>query len=202
MLNPQCNDIRLGLSAQLDREPAGLPAAVLEAHLGGCAMCRAWLEGAQRVTRAIRVQPVAVPDLTARILAAVRADGALAGRGQRGWRMQAQLALGALTVIQLMIAVASLLGQAGHDAHAGREVAALDTALSVGLLLTALYPEYARIFVPVVATLIVCFAAIGTLDLLAGVVTPSRLAVHALAAVQAALVWSLARSNGRRLATA
>ena len=47
-----------------------------------------------------------------------------------------------------MLAVPDLLGAVGHEAHAGREVAAFDIALAVGLLIAACYPEYARIFAP------------------------------------------------------
>lgn len=83
-----------------------------------------------------------------------------------------------LAVVQLMLALPDLLGAVGHDAHAGREVAAFDIALAVGLLVAACYPEYARVFAPVVITLVVCFASISALDVVAGVVTPARVAVH------------------------
>ncbi len=106
--------------------------------------------------------------------------------------------LGLLAVVQLMLAVPGLLGAVGHEAHAGREVAAFDIALAVGLLIAACYPEYARIFAPVLVTLVLCFAAISVVDLVQGVVSPSRVAVHAIAVVQAGLVWLLSRRVGSR----
>lgn len=205
----RCDDARLALSARLDAEPDGQPAGLLDAHLAGCTMCQAWLAGAQRVTRTVRVRSVAVPDLTARILAAVYADGSLPAPDHRGapsrwWRWTAaQLALalrwtlGVLAVGQVMLAVPDLFGVVGHEAHAGREVAAFDIALAVGLLVVACYPEHARVFAPVVVTLVVCFASVSALDVMQGVVSPARVAVHAVAFVQAALVWWLARAGQR-----
>ncbi len=226
----------------------------MDDHVAACPTCRAWLDGAQRVTRLVRVRPVEVPDLTARILAALQADGtvarpgpvrtaqgtggtrravARAGRGAAGtgvaasgtaalagggfgfartaggptrtgggepepvWARRLRWGLGLLALVQLMVAVPGLLGEAGHDAHTGREVAALEIALSVGLLVAAFYPEYARVFAPVAVTLVVCFATISTLDMIEGAVTPDRVAVHILTVAQAVLVWQLARGRQR-----
>jgi predicted anti-sigma-YlaC factor YlaD len=198
----RCDDARSALSAQLDGEAFSVPKRELDAHLGGCSLCGAWLEGAERITRTVRVQRVEVPDLTARILAAVRADGSLpvAKRALVGVaeRLGLRWALGIITVVQLMLAIPDLLGAVGHEAHAGREVAAFDIALAVGLLVVACYPEYARVFAPVVATLVVCFASASVLDIMEGLITPDRVAVHSIALVQAGLVWLLARSGQRR----
>jgi predicted anti-sigma-YlaC factor YlaD len=203
-----CDDIRLSLSARLDGEPMTVPDKVVDDHVHRCAMCRAWLAGAERVTRAVRIQPVQVPDLTARILASVQADGTVrtapgvsAGR-LAGWTAQLRWALGLLAAVQLMVAVPGLLGAAGHDAHSGREVAALEIAISVGLLVAACYPEYARVFAPVAIALVICFGAISALDTIEGAVTASRLVVHVLTLAQAIVVWQLARGVSRRLATA
>jgi predicted anti-sigma-YlaC factor YlaD len=202
----RCDDVRVSLSARLDGEATPLSGAELEGHLRGCAACQAWLAGAERVTRAVRLQAVAVPDLTARILAAARTDGSLpspapATHGGR-LRVGLQWALGLLALAQLMLSVPDLLGALDHQAHAGREVAALDIALAVGLLVVACCPEYARVFSPVVMTLVVCLASASGLDLLQGIVTPGQVAIHTLAVGQAALVWLLARTTGQRPALA
>jgi predicted anti-sigma-YlaC factor YlaD len=141
----------------------------------------------------VRVQPVEVPDLTERILVAARQQDALprparsAGPGALRW------GLGLLAALQLVLAVPDLLGAAGHEAHAGREVAAFDVALAVGLLLAAFYPEQARVFAPVVATLVGCFAMISAVDVAQGLVSPGRIAVHAIAVAQAGLLWLIAQ---------
>jgi predicted anti-sigma-YlaC factor YlaD len=210
----RCELVREALSARLDGEAETQPATMVDAHLDGCPSCRAWLTGAERVTRLVRLQAVQVPDLTTRILAAARTEGVLptaartAGPARAAGPVRAsqwvglRWGLGLLAVVQLVLAVPDLLGAVGHDAHAGREVAAFDIALAVGLLIAAFYPEYARIFGPVVLTLVLCFAAISAVDVAQGVVTPSRVAVHAIAAIQAGLLWLLARRAGPRVAHA
>jgi len=198
----RCDDVHEALSARLDGEAATQPSAPIDAHLAGCAACRSWLVRAERVTRLVRLQPVEVPDLTERILAAAHAQGVLPGRATPTLWAGLRWALGLLAVVQLMLAVPDLLGVVGHDAHAGREVAAFDIALAVGLLIAACYPEYARIFAPVLITLVVCFAAISALDVMQGLVSPGRVAVHVIAAVQAGLLWLLARRGDSRMVAA
>jgi predicted anti-sigma-YlaC factor YlaD len=220
MRDLRCDDVWLSLSARLDGEVMSLPTEVVDGHVESCPTCHAWLAGAERVTRLVRVQPVEVPDLTARILASLQADGTVAGRvaartrtaaartsradpGVRAdWISRLRWGLGLLAFVQLMIAVPGMLGAAGHDAHAGREVAAFQIAVSVGLLVAAFYPEYARVFAPVAIALVVCFATISTLDMIEGAVTPTRVAVHILTVAQAVFVWQLARGSNRRPVTA
>ena len=194
----RCDDVHLALSDRLDGEAETQPRVEVDAHLAGCSACRAWLARAERVTRAVRVQSVVVPDLTERILAAAHAQRVLPEPAKPGRQAWVQWALGGLAVVQLMLAVPDLLGAVGHDAHAGREVAAFDIALAVGLLIAAWYPEHARIFAPVVLTLVFCFGAISALDIMQGVVSPGRVAVHAISVVQAGLLWLLARQAAPR----
>ena len=206
----RCDDARVALSARMDGEAPLASLADADGHLRTCGACRAWLAAAEQVTGAVRQRAAdPAPDLTERILAAVAADQAAAptrptGAAPRTPRMATglRLALGLAATVQLLLAVPALLGAVGHDAHAGREVAAFDIALAVGLLIAAFYPEYARIFGPVVLTLVLCFAAISAVDIAQGVVTPSRVAVHAIAAIQAGLLWLLARRAGPRVAHA
>src|SRR5512138_1989015 len=104
----RCEDVHLALSARLDGEAETQPHAEVDAHLAGCSACRAWLARAERVTRAVRVQSVVVPDLTERILAAAHAERVLpepAGPPHQRW---VQWALGGLAVVQLMLAVPDL----------------------------------------------------------------------------------------------
>jgi predicted anti-sigma-YlaC factor YlaD len=106
--------------------------------------------------------------------------------------------LAALATLQLVLAVPDLMNSGGHDAHAGREVAACYVALAVGLLIAACYPEQARVFAPVVLTLVLCFVAISAVDVLQGVATPGRVAVHVMSVAQAVLLWMLARATDPR----
>jgi predicted anti-sigma-YlaC factor YlaD len=124
------------------------------------------------------------------------------GASNSGWVGRLRWALDALAVLQLLLALPALLGAAGHDAHTGREVATLQIALAAGLLMTALYPEHARLFASVAVTLVVCLGAISALDTIEGAVTPSRIAVHLLTLAQAIVVWQIARGSDGPLADA
>jgi predicted anti-sigma-YlaC factor YlaD len=199
----RCETVRSAVSARLDGEQTRHSPQAVQAHLDGCAACREWLTQAERVTRAVRLQSVRVPDLTARILTAAHERGALPSTEPSRSRWagvigRLRVALGLLAVLQLLIAVPDLFGTVGHEAHAGREVAAFDVALAVGLLIAACYPEQARVFAPVVATLVACFVAISAMDVAQGVVTPARVAVHMIAVAQAGLLSLLARATGHR----
>jgi predicted anti-sigma-YlaC factor YlaD len=198
----RCDDARVALSARLDGEAP--PASLVDAdgHLRTCGACRAWFAAAEQVTGAVRRRAAdPVPDLTVRILAAVAADQAAVaptrptGKAPRTPIMATglRLTLGLAAIVQLLLAVPALLGAVGHDAHAGREVAAFDIALAVGFLLAACYPAWARGFVPVAAALVVCLGVASVLDMADGVVSPSHEIGHLLAFVQTVLVWVLAR---------
>jgi len=197
----RCDDARVALSARMDGEAPLASLADADGHLRTCGACRAWLAAAEQVTGAVRQRAAdPAPDLTERILAAVAADQAAAptrptGAAPRTPRMATglRLALGLAATVQLLLAVPALLGAGGHDAHAGREVAAFDIALAVGFLLAACYPAWARGFVPVAAALVVCLGVASVLDIADGVVALSHEVGHLLALVQTVLVWVLAR---------
>src|SRR5439155_24112674 len=107
-----CGAVRTALSAQLDDEDPGTPAATLADHLDTCAGCRDWLAHAQRL--AVRV-PGEAPDLTSGILAAVAADAASRRDADpdRLWRRTLQVATVAIAAVQLALAVPDLLGALG-----------------------------------------------------------------------------------------
>jgi predicted anti-sigma-YlaC factor YlaD len=209
----RCDEIRLELSARLDEESTVVPAAELEGHLRDCAECRAWLAGAERATAAVRAHRPQPPDLTASILAAVRADApktkaarldapqtkaplapnTTAARVIMGVRW----ALGLLAVLTLLLAIPGLLTEAGHETHSGREVAAFDVALAVGFLFAACYPVYARALVPVASALAICLFTSSAVDVASGTVSWAHELPHLVAVLQAGLIWLL----GRRLVT-
>ncbi|MFF8770929.1 zf-HC2 domain-containing protein [Kitasatospora sp. NPDC015120] len=45
----RCAQLRTALSARLDGEPAGVPDRRLDKHVARCAVCREWLERAERL---------------------------------------------------------------------------------------------------------------------------------------------------------
>ncbi|MEV4413873.1 hypothetical protein [Catellatospora sp. NPDC049609] len=200
-----CDEVREGLSARLDGEvrawaaETGRAPGALDGHLAGCPDCRAWLRAAEQVNRAVRVQAMEVPDLTAPILAAVAAErdaAALAGRRQAdGHRQILRVALGVTAVVQVLLALPVLLGGEG-GLHTGREAASFDIALAVGFALAAWRPDRARAFVPVAFVLAACLAVTSVFDVADGMTALAHEIGHAAAFVQAGLLWALSRTTG------
>ncbi|MBO4209230.1 zf-HC2 domain-containing protein [Micromonospora echinofusca] len=197
-----CDDVRAALSARLDGEDPGAPGAVLDAHTDTCPGCRSWLARAEQVTRAVRVQAVAVPDLTAAVLAAVTADPqarpvpAQTHRAAlRARRQVLRVAVAVAAVAQLAVALPILLAGLGvaPDPHTSREMASFDVALAVGFALAAYRPERAQAFVPVAMVLAVCLAATSTVDIVNSTTALMHELGHLAAVVQAGLLWALGR---------
>lgn len=200
-----CDEYRTALSARLDGEDTGLPAAAIDSHLTVCAACTTWLAQAEQVTRALRARPAPVPDLTAPILAAVRAGEASArgaSREQAARRLRImRLALGLTAAMQLAMAVPMLLGL-GEIAHTTREAASFDIALAVGFALAAWRPAWARAFLPVAVVLAGCLTVTSAFDILDGQALFVHEVAHVAALAQAALLWGLSRNNGSMIAKA
>ena len=68
-----CRHAQRAVSAAMDGEHLGAAErAAIDAHIAGCAECRAFVEGSARVRTAVRIRSAeAVPDLTDRIMASV-----------------------------------------------------------------------------------------------------------------------------------
>lgn len=133
-----CDRAREAISARIDGEDSGMPEAALEAHLSGCAACRAWEQRAHAVTRRARLGGAFLDhDLTARVLAAAPPPPArrLRSLTQRG-------ALAAVALAQLAITVPLLV--LGHDHEAGRhaahELGSFDLALAIAFCVGAIRP--------------------------------------------------------------
>jgi predicted anti-sigma-YlaC factor YlaD len=133
-----CDTAREAISARIDDEDSGVPDAALEAHLSGCAACRAWEQRAHVVTRRARLGGAFLDhDLTARVRAAAPPPPArrLRGLTQRG-------ALVIIAVAQLAITVPLLV--LGHDhgagTHAAHELGSFDLALAIAFCVGAIRP--------------------------------------------------------------
>ncbi|MER5332789.1 zf-HC2 domain-containing protein [Micromonospora sp. NPDC002717] len=197
-----CDDVRTALSARLDGEDPQAAPAVLDAHTARCPGCRAWLARAEQVTRLARVRAVAVPDLTASVLAAVAADPVTARRvpeaTRRARRQVLRVAVAVAAVAQLSIALPVLLAglDVTVDPHTSREMASFDVALAVGFALAAWRPERARAFVPVALVLAVCLAGTSAVDIANSTTALVHEVGHLAAVVQAGLLWALGRVGG------
>ena len=192
-----CELIREALSARLDGEPSPVTPGVLEAHLTACGECREWLATVEEVTSAVRQHIPEAPDLTAPILAAVRAESRDAARdaANRKKRATLRLALGLTALMQLAMAIPMLLGL-GDIAHTSREAASFDIAVAVGFALAAWRPDLARAFVPVAFVLAGCLIVTSIFDIVEGAARFAHEFGHIAALAQAALLWGLSRHDG------
>lgn len=189
-----CDQFRDAVSARLDGEDPGLPAAMLDAHLDGCAACAAWAIAAAEVTHPARVGPAdEVPDRTGAILAAAADRGLLgpdATYGELRWRW----VLAVLAVAQLVVAVPSLLfgEEAGAPTHIAHELGSWDVALAVGFLFAAWRPSRAWGMLPLVAALVGCLLVTTGVDVANGHASLAHEAAHVLEVAGLGVLWLLA----------
>jgi predicted anti-sigma-YlaC factor YlaD len=186
-----CENFRLGISARLDGEDAGVDDATLAWHLAGCEPCRRYESEAIALTRAVRVASAeAAPDLSPTIMAAINAERA--GRSRR-------FDLIALAVVQMALALPVLLfgREAGASVHIAREIGSFDFALAVGFLFVGWRPVRAYGMLPLVAALVACLGVTTAVDLVRGTATAINESAHLLDLFGLAAVWELARVEGR-----
>ena len=205
----QCAPFREALSARLDGEPLGMPAADLDRHLDGCPECAAWGEAAGAVTRRARLASAPpVPDLTAAVLGALPRElpGTAAAARARLWASALRLALLAVGVAQAGLAWPSLTaGTAAMSAplHVAHETGAWNLAVAAAFVAVAAAPRLAAGALPLLATFTVLLAVTTVRDLQAGHVHADRAAAHLLLLAGVLLITGVAwRDRPRRRAAA
>ncbi|MGX5654004.1 zf-HC2 domain-containing protein [Geodermatophilus nigrescens] len=203
----QCAPFREALSARLDGEPLGMPAADLDRHLDGCPGCTAWGEAAGAVTRRARLAPAPpVPDLTAAVLGALPRElpGTAAAARARLLASALRLALLAVGVAQAGLAWPSLTaGTAAMSApvHVAHETGAWNLAVAAAFVAVAAVPRLAAGALPFLATFTVLLAVATVRDLQAGHVHADRAAAHLLLLAGVVLIAVVAwRGRPRRAA--
>jgi predicted anti-sigma-YlaC factor YlaD len=190
-----CATCREAVSARLDGEEPGVPAAAVDGHLRSCAGCRAHAEAADVLHRSLRVRAAEWgPDLTAPILARITAEGKPA-RSDR--RRDLRVGLVVVALLQLVLAVPALLlgSDGGAPVHVARELGSFDAALAVGFLVAAWQPARAFGLLPVAAALVAFLAGTAVLDVAAGHAPAMAESHHLLHLVGLALVWLLTRAG-------
>jgi predicted anti-sigma-YlaC factor YlaD len=199
----QCAPYREAVSARLDGEPLGMPAAELDRHLAGCADCAAWAGVAADVTRRVRVAaaPV-VPDLTAAVLAALPGDRTGVAARARLVGTALRLALLAVGVGQALLAWPELDGGMAMSApaHMVHETAAWNLGVAAAFLAVTAAPRLAAGALPFLGTFAVLLTAVTAADLTAGRVPGDRALGHVLLLVGVGLVAGLAWRGRRRRA--
>jgi predicted anti-sigma-YlaC factor YlaD len=140
----ECETVREAISARIDGEDCGVPAAALTAHLSGCAACRAWEQRAHVVTRHARLGGAVLDhDLSARVMAAVPPapyDRWPRHAQARGLAKRAALVVIALAQLGITVPLLFL----GHDpnagTHAAHELGSFDLALAIAFAVGAIRP--------------------------------------------------------------
>jgi len=192
-----CEIYRLGISARLDGEDAGVDDATLAWHLAHCAGCRQYQSEAIHLTRATRVAAAEpTPDLGPTIMAAIGRERAAASRRFDPEALRGGLI--ALAVVQMLLALPVLLlgRDAGAPVHIAREVGSFDFALGVGFLFVGWRPARAYGMLPLMAALVACLGVSTAVDLVRGTATLLGESAHLLDLFGMAAVWELARSDG------
>jgi predicted anti-sigma-YlaC factor YlaD len=195
----QCPTFREAVSARLDGEPLGLPAAVLDRHLASCPGCAAWAADAERVTRRARLAPAPpVPDLTAAVLAALPRQLPAARPRLADTALQfALLAVGAVQAglaWRVLAAGGDVLSEPLHVAH---EDGAWNLGVAIAFLAVGIAPRLAAGALPFLGTFALVLSAVTVGDLGAGHVTAGRAVGHLLVLAGVALVATTAW-RGRR----
>jgi len=203
-----CEHFRLGISARLDGEDAGLDDAGLAWHLAHCEACRQFEAEAIALTRAVRVAATEPPpDLGPTIMAAINRERV--GKNRRFDPQALRVGLVALAVVQMVLALPVLVfgRDAGAPVHIAREIGSFDFALAVGFLFVAWRPARAYGMLPLVAALVGCLAVTTAVDIARGTASLLDESAHLLHLLGLTAVWALSRwagypgSSGTRLAT-
>jgi predicted anti-sigma-YlaC factor YlaD len=189
----RCEDCRDAISARMDGEDPGAAAGEVERHLEGCAACRAFSDRAAHVTRLARIRPAEdLPDVLPGLLAALDAGESRPTPPRTGRsivRDAVRAALAVLAVGQLALALSGIVAALGMPAgdhvggasmtHFSHESAAWNLAIGVAFGWAASgAARRTSGLVPVIGAFVALLVTLSALDLLAGNVTPGRLAGH------------------------
>jgi predicted anti-sigma-YlaC factor YlaD len=200
--------VREAISARLDGEPLGMPAAQLDAHLAACRECSAWAEQAAQVTRRARLAPApAVPDLTAAVLTALPREVPATAAAARS-----RLVATALRLALLMVGVAQAglawptlatgAGAMSAPVHMAHETGAWNLGVAAAFLAVAAAPRLAAGALPFLGTFAALLVPVTVADLGAGHVHLDRAVAHLLLLAGVALVAVVAWRGRRRLSRA
>jgi predicted anti-sigma-YlaC factor YlaD len=175
----------------MDGEAPGVDDAALDAHVGTCDECRAWVESVGALVT--RMDVPATPDLDPAVLVALMQDAntpraTMLSLGE--WR----IVLGVVGVLQLVTAWPGVMLHSGHASeHLAHELTTWDLGLAVGFVLLAFMPSRAWGALPVVAVLVMALVGTSVADLATGHALLGRELVHLLEVAGLGCLWVLAR---------
>jgi len=193
-----CGTYRDAISARIDGESGGVADEALAVHLAACTACRTWESAALAATRRARVRAAdPVPDLSAAILAAMRAEAmrAEATRARptaaaAGVPSVIRLALALVAAAQVLVAAPALVGNdLGASLHVAHEQGSWGLALAAALALAAWRPGRAAALLPFLGVFVASMSVLTLGDVLSGRVAPSAELPHLMVAFGLVLAW-------------
>jgi predicted anti-sigma-YlaC factor YlaD len=196
-----CQGYREALSARLDGEDDPAGRALVDAHLAGCAECRAWLDRAAMVTRLARTAPApSSPGIPDSVL------DAAPGRGRARLRRTLRIVLAVVGAAQFLLGVlqaASLGGvsmtasdgmvEGAMPGHLVHESAAWNIALGAGFVFVAWRRTRPTGILPILTVFVAVLSLLSLADLVDGQVNPGRLSSHLFVVVGYLAVLLLSR---------
>lgn len=188
----QCEVAREALSARLDGEPQQVPTQRVDAHLGSCRDCRAWLIGVAVQTRRLASAEVGHgPDLVERIMATA---GVVSVPPYRRWLRELvsdyrRWGLVIAGVVQVAVALAQIAGidfglvsPHGHGAATGahllHESTAWFLALGVAMIAAGVWTAAAVGVAAIAGAFAAVLFSYVAIDAFSGQVTAARVASH------------------------
>jgi predicted anti-sigma-YlaC factor YlaD len=185
-----CREIREACSALLDGEDPCVPTASVADHLQRCAACRAFADDARLLRRAIGHADAAIPDFSARVLAAARVQR----HPRLGHVTALRAGLVAIAIAQVVLAVPGLVygSDDGAPVHIAHELGAWDLALAVAFVFAAWRPLRAVGLLPFVAALAAGLILTAVVDVINGRAVALTETTHLLELFGALLLWMLA----------
>jgi predicted anti-sigma-YlaC factor YlaD len=189
-----CSIYREAISARLDGEDPGIARTVVDAHLRGCASCRAYATYAAELQGALPFSRVDMPDLTASIV------GRAVDDWDRRWlTLPIRIGLVFVGSGQLALAVPGLVfgSDDGAPLHVAHEMGSWDLALAVGFLFAAWRPLRAVGLLPFVAVLSACLGVTAVVDLVNGRAVAVLETSHLLELIGTVLLWLLVHPRAR-----
>jgi predicted anti-sigma-YlaC factor YlaD len=196
----RCTRFREAISARIDDEDPGLPAAEIDAHLAECPDCRSWAgAAASPALRALAsagdpaaIDPALLTQLLRPSAAAAPARPALISTVE--WRV----VLALIGLAQVVLAWPGVFLHDGHASiHLAHELTAWDMGLAAGFLVVAWRPARAWGMLPLVGVLVAAMVVTSGVDFASGHALLGREAVHALAFAGLGCLWALARRAPR-----
>ena len=191
-----CDSVRAAVSAGLDGEDPGVPGEVVDAHLAGCADCRAWQQRAHAITRRVRLGGYALEhDLAPGVLAALSAPPSRRPVLLRAGLLAAALAQLAITLPALVL---------GHDhgagLHAAHELGSFGLALAITFAVGAVRPVLSAGLAWPCGIAALGLAGTAVADLVAGQTFGADEAQHLVAIAGALLLLCQARLTSSKRA--